>query len=203
MSVQQINLLNPGLLAPKVRFSCRTIVVLLLVVVGLGLLGTLWVFIESRDIRARMTQVQSERDEIQSRIDAQAQPGEDGQTGEDKHAQALASVKRRIAHLRQIETALGAAHGEAGFSPRLRALANEGFPGVWLTGIEFDQTGFRLEGRALQAARIPDYLALLARQPALDRLALSGFRIEMPEPAGNEPAPGVAFVVNPAGGTQP
>jgi len=82
----------------------------------------------------------------------------------------------------------------------LHALASEGLPGVWLTDIEFGRSDFRLMGRALQPARIPDYLALLSRQPALQDLPLSRFDI-LPRDEEKEDAaavPGVAFAVNQA-----
>lgn len=203
MSMQQINLLNPQLLTPQVAFSSRTIAWMLLAVVSLGLALYVWVIAGARGIRTQMDEAQTTRDALQARIDAADQPSADGMTEADKHAQALAAAKRRIAQLKTLQAALGTVHGEAGFSAKLRALANEGLPGVWLTGIEFDQAGFHLEGRALQPSRIPDYLALLSRQPALGTLALSGFSIVPPDApeSGQTPEPGVAFSINPAAGS--
>jgi len=108
--------------------------------------------------------------------------------------------QQRLARLDRLRAALGGGD-VAPFSAKLHALSNEGLPGVWLTEIEFGQSGFRLEGRALQSARIPDYLAVLSRQPALASLTLTGFSIVPPEEAetGDTPRlPGVAFAVNPA-----
>lgn len=200
MSLQQINLLNPQLLTPQVAFSSKTIVWMLLGVVGLGL--ALYGLAESSTgkIRAQLDQAQAMRDALQARIDALSQPSADGLTAADKRAQAVAQEKQRIDQLKRLQTALGAAQGTPGFASRLRALANEGLSGVWLTGIEFDHAGFRLEGRALQPARIPDYLAVLSRQAALKDLSLGSFSILPPEVEAGDKAvmPGVAFAVNPA-----
>ncbi len=204
MSMQQINLLNPQLLTPQVAFSSRTIAWMLLAVVSLGFAIYFWVIAGAQGVQSQMDQAQSTRDALQARLDALDQPSEDGLTEADKRAQAIASAKQRVAQLHRLQAALGAVRGEAGFSAKLRALANEGLPGVWLTEIEFGQTGFHLEGRALQPARIPDYLAVLSRQPALGALTLSGFSIvppEAPEESGKPPAPGVAFAINPAAGS--
>jgi Tfp pilus assembly protein PilN len=203
--MQQINLLNPQLLTPRVSFSSRTMVWMLLAVLALGLAAYFWGLAATRDIQSRVAQAQAERDELQSRIDALSQPSEDGLTAEDKRAQALVAARQRLAHLQKLRAALGGVYAEAGFSPRLRALSSEGLPGVWLTGIEFGEAGMRLEGRALQASNIPDFLAILARQPALDNLALSGFSILPPEATtdGQAAPPGVAFAVNPLLGGQP
>jgi Tfp pilus assembly protein PilN len=198
--MQQINLINPQLLTPQVAFSSRTIAWTLLgvVVIGLALYG--WVESQAGLIQAQQDKTQTERDALQAQVDALTQPAEDGQTPQDRRAQAVASETQHIAQLKNLRRALGAAQGEPGFSPRLQALANDRLPGVWLTAIEFSHAGFRLQGRALQPEAIPDYLALLSRQPALKTLSLSGFRIvPPPEPeAGRPVVPGVVFVVNPA-----
>lgn len=200
MNLQQINLLNPQLLTPQVAFSSKTIAWTLLGVLVMGLVIYAWVESNSGSIQAQYNQAQSTRDALQATIDAQSQPTEDGLTPEDKRAQVVTEEKKRIAQLKQLQVALGAVQGDAGFSSRLRALAQEGVPGVWLTEIEFGPEGFRLQGRALQPARIPEYMAVLSRQPALKALALNRFSILMPEieAADKAPEPGVAFMVNPA-----
>ncbi len=204
MSLQQINLLNPQLLTPQVAFSSKTIASTLLGVVVMGLLVYGWVERSAGGIKSQQDQVQAVHDALQATIDAQSQPSADGTTPEGRHSQAVAEEKRHIAQLQQLQAALGMVQGEVGFSSRLRALANEGLPGVWLTEIEFGRSEFRLVGRALQPTRIPDYLALLSRQPALKDLPLSRFDI-LPSEAGNENAaavPGVAFAVNQAEASQ-
>lgn len=198
MSLQQINLLNPQLLTPQVAFSSKTIASTLLGVVVMGLLVYGWVERSAGGIKSQQDQVQAVHDALQAKIDAQSQPSADGVTPDERHSQAVAEEKRHITQLQQLQVALGMVQGEVGFSSRLRALANEGLPGVWLTEIEFGRSDFRLMGRALQSTRIPDYLALLSRQPALKDLPLSRFDI-LPNEEGNENAaavPGVAFAVN-------
>ena len=205
MSLQQINLLNPQLLTPQVAFSSKTIAWTLLGVVAVGLLVYGWVERNAGDIQHQQDKVQAVRDELQAKIDAQSQPSEDGTTPEDQHSQAVAEEKRRLVQLQKLQIALGGVKGDVGFSARLHALANEGLPGVWLTDIEFGRADFRLTGRALEPARIPDYLALLSRQPGLQDLPLSRFDIlprneESGEETGEAAAvPGVAFAVNQSG----
>jgi len=200
VSLQQINLLNPQLLTPHVAFSSKTIAWMLLgvVVLGLGLYG----LAESSagDVRKQLEQAQTQRDALQAKINALSQPAADGLTPADERARNVAKEKQRIAQLKRLQTGLGMMQGGAAYSARLRALAEGGLPDVWLTDIEFADTRFRLEGRALQAASIPDYLALLSRRPALKDLPLTGFSILPPEPGEGSQAiePGVAFVVNPS-----
>jgi Tfp pilus assembly protein PilN len=206
VSLQQINLLNPQLLTPQVAFSSRTIAWMLLAVLVLGGAIYVWVLVSGQGNQVQMNEAQAMRDELQGRLDALDQPGEDGLTRTDKRAQAVAESKQQLVQLQKLQSALGVVQGEAGFSPKLRALAERGLPGVWLTSIEFDSSGFRLEGRALQAEHIPDFLSVLSRQPALRELALSGFSVVLPAASDGDapPEPGVAFRVNPAAGeTQP
>jgi Tfp pilus assembly protein PilN len=200
MNLQQINLLNPQLLTPQVAFSSKTIAWTLLGVLVMGLVIYAWVESNSGSIQTQYNQAQTMRDELQAKIDAQSQPTEDGLTPEDKRAQVVTVEKKRIAQLKQLQMALGAVQGGTGFSSRLHALANEGVSGVWLTEIEFGRDGFRLQGRALQPGRIPEYMAVLSRQPALKDLALNHFSILTPETEAEDkaPEPGVAFLVNPA-----
>lgn len=197
MSSQQINLLNPQLLTPRVSFSTRTITLTLLAIVALGL--ALYALVESsaRGIEQQLSQAQSKRDELQAKLAATAHPSDQEQGTEDKLAQAVAQEKKHIIQLETLRTALGAARGKVTFSQRLDAFAHEGVPGVWLTGFEVGDQSFHLEGRALQVNLIPDYLALLARQAALKDLPLTGFSITKPESEGVTPAMGVAFSVNP------
>lgn len=200
MSPQQVNLLSPQLLTPQVAFSSKTIAWMLLGVAVIGLLLYGWVELGAGTVRAQQAQAQAMRDALQAKIDAHGQPSEDGVSVADQRAQMVATEKQRVAQLRRLHAALGAVEGEPPFSARLRALANEGTPGVWLTEIAFGADGFRLAGRALQAERIPEYLGVLSRQPALQTLSLASFRIVPAEAAdGDRPAaPGVAFIINPA-----
>lgn len=200
MKLQQVNLLSPQLLTPHVAFSSNTIAWMLLAVVTAGLLLYGWVERSAGIIEAQQAQAQAMRDDLQARIDAHSQPSGDGMSVADQRAQSVAGEKQRIAHLKRMQAALGAAEGTLPLSARLRALANEGVPGVWLTDIEFGAEGFRLAGRALQAERIPEYLGVLSRQPALQTLPLRSFSILPAEESdgGKPAAPGMAFVVNPA-----
>lgn len=206
MSLQQVNLLSPQLLTPRVAFSSKTIAWMVLAVVVTGLLLYAWVELEAGGIRAQHEQAQATREALQVKIDALSQTAADGLSVEDQRAQAMLTEKQRIARLRRSLTALGAQEGAPRFSARLRALANERMTGLWLTEIAFAGDGFRLVGRALQAELVPEYLRLLSRQPALQTLPLASFRIEPAETAdgdqgsstGKPVLPGFAFIINPA-----
>lgn len=201
--MQQINLLDPRLMTPQVAFSAATIALTLTALVGLGLAIYLWASLAGAGMRSQMMAAQAARDDLQARVDALNQPSEEGLNPQDQRARDIALAKQQVERLQQLLAALGGGPGAGGFSVRLRALAAQGEPGVWLTGIEFGQTGFRLEGRALEAARIPDYLAVLSRQPGLQGLPLAGFSVVQPDDSDGTGASalGVSFTVNPVTGS--
>lgn len=192
--MQQINLLNPQLLAPRVRFSSRSFVALLGGALALGGLAIGWVDHTSGAARAALQAAQEERDAAQAALDALQQAATANAANEQ-----LAALNARHAHLLELRAALGGGPDAAGFSPQLRALAVQGLPGIWLTGIEFRRDGFRLDGRALDPARLPDYLALLSARPALHGLPFTGLSMAAPTDAAAA-GTGVAFTVNPASG---
>ena len=198
--MQQINLRNPQLLTPRVRFSSRNFVLLLGGLLTLGLIVYAWVAWQTHALQGQMQAAQTARDELQAALDTLNEPTAEGLTPADQRAQALAALKARLTEVQALRDALGGRPQAAGFSSQLRALAVQGLPGVWLTRIEFRRDGFRLDGRALEAARIPDYLALLSTRPALHGLSMTGVRITAPtdEAELDDPLPGVAFTINPS-----
>lgn len=197
MSMQQINLLNPQLLSPRVAFSTRTITQTLMAVIVMGLVIYALVEYSAGGIRQQLDRAQTKHDELQAKLEALARPVENEQAELDKQAQAVAQERKHIARLMTLQDALGAGQGKISFSARLRAFAQARMQGVWLTGFEVGNHVFHLEGRALQSDRIPDYLALLARQAAMKDLPFTGFTItrSLAEDGINEV--GVAFSVNP------
>lgn len=197
MSLQQINLLNPQLLTPRVAFSTKTIALALLAVTAIGLALYALVQYSSNGIRQQLDQAQTKHDELQARLDSLSRPAKNEQADKDKQAQAVAQEEKRIARLKILQETLGAGQGKIDFSARLRAFAQASVQGVWLTGFEIGVHTFHLEGRALQTDRITDYLALLARQTALRDLPLTGFSIAKDETKAENPPVGVMFSVNP------
>ncbi len=203
--MQHINLLNPNLLTPQVAFSSRTIAWILAGVLAAGMVVFVWAYNKASASEASMRVLQSERDALQAEYETSIQSTEGEETAEAQSLQALKDAQQRLADLTRLEALLGQP-SDPRASARLRALASEGVAGVWLTEIVFGVNSFQLYGRALDSSRIPDYLNVLARQPALADLRIDGFGI-LPAEATDErdtPAlPGRAFVVNPQTEGQP
>jgi hypothetical protein len=83
--------------------------------------------------------------------------------------QELNAIESEVVALEAVAARLGAgALGRTtGFTSQLRALARGSTDGVWLTGIRFDNAGAQiaLEGKALDAARVPLLIERLRRAP--------------------------------------
>lgn len=90
--------------------------------------------------------------------------------GEQSWAQKLNEASEL---LREKEASLALIEGPdlgntAGFSSHLRALARQGFDGLWLTHISLSARGEKtwLQGESMQAGFVPVYLQSLADEPA-------------------------------------
>lgn len=202
--MQHINLLNPNLLTPHVAFSSRTIGWVLAAVLLAGLVAFGWAYRQAAVSEAAMLTLQAERDGMQAELEATLASDEADAAGVPAADTALADARARLAALTRLADALGQTAGPPA-SARYQALTQARVEGVWLTTMRFGADGFQLEGRALDVARVPDYLATLARQPALTDLRIEGFGILPREADGQTEVaqPGRAFVVNPERGAQP
>lgn len=78
--------------------------------------------------------------------------------------------------------------------PRLEALARRHPDGLWLTGVELGEHGemLRLQGGALSARLVPDYLDRLSGETALEGLSFRQVQVQATE----NDRPGVTFLVS-------
>jgi hypothetical protein len=114
---------------------------------------------------------------------------------------ALEQINRTEAQVAALESV--AAHLNAGvlgrttgFTAPLRALATGRTEGVWLTGIRLDNAGaqFALEGKALEAARVPALIDRLRRMPQFAGTSIATLDLKPAEEAGRQaPASLVRF----------
>ncbi len=110
--------------------------------------------------RAELTRIQADTQRLQRLLVEKAKPADTAAAAEDE-AQ-VAALERVAARLSG-----GTLARTEGFSATLTALAQASTEGVWLTGITLENTTdqFALEGKALDATRVPLLLAALKRQP--------------------------------------
>lgn len=104
-------------------------------------------------------------------------------TALEQEVLALESLAERLAR--------GQVAAAAGFAPQLRAFGRATADGVWLTSIHIDQTRdqLTLEGRALDATRLPLLIAALGREPAFAGLAFATLDLKLAEDAGRGDMP--------------
>src|SRR5262252_8789507 len=102
--------------------------------------------------------------------------------------QELNAVESEVVALEAVATRLGAgALGRTtGFTAQLRALARGNTDGVWLTGIRFDNAGAQiaLEGKALDAARVPTLIERLRRAPEFAGTTFATIELKPAEETG-------------------
>lgn len=144
--------------------------------------GAGWHLLEARRITAMKTELarhDADRDRVQRQLAAVP-------SASAALAQQIEADERAVVALEAVVQRLGqgALARTQGFTAPLAALARTHADGVWLAGLQFDNTrgALLLDGRALDAAHLPAYLAALRAEPvfagmafaAIDARAISG-----------------------------
>lgn len=185
---RQINLANPQLLRKRCAFGLREMAI----GIGLALVAALgWAVVQhdrARTLDAEAAALETRLAAAQRALDAQraaaARPASALLTGR------LEAARAQVAEREAMLTALGdATGGEAGgFAARLRALANSHADGVWLNGFVLAPDRVVLNGSALHAGLVTQYLDRLGRQDPFAGLRFSGLQAgaaqRPPQPAG-------------------
>jgi hypothetical protein len=110
----------------------------------------------------------------------------------------LNATEAEITALEAVATRLssGLLGRTTGFTQPLRALARERTDGVWLTGVRLDNAGpsLVLDGKAMEAARVPALIERLRRAPQFAGTAFAAIEMKPAEEAGQRaPASLVRF----------
>lgn len=129
--------------------------------------------------RAELARIQADTQRLQRVLAAQPKTT-DGATLAQEEAQ-IAALERIAARL-----AGGSLGHTEGFSAVLTALAQASTDGVWLTGVTLDNAAdqFALEGKALDAGRVPLLLAALRRQPRFNGTEFGRMELTRADDAG-------------------
>jgi hypothetical protein len=182
--VQNINLLErkapTGLASPRTR---QAVLAGLLAVVACAA-AYLVQSQELRVLRHDLERVRAQADHLQRSIAEVPNPDlalSERLSGEEAEVQDLESVAHTL-------STGGLAH-TTGFVPTLRAFGHTATDGVWLTGINLDNRhgSMVVEGRALDASRVPALLQTLKSEPYFAGTAFSA--IEMSAGVADSPSP--------------
>lgn len=196
---QQINLYQPIFRAERKLFSavmvaiaCGLIVLTYLSIWGYG---SIKVARLAQAVQTLQAQAQTQESMIATAAGLRAQ--------RSKPAALDASIARLGSELAQRSRALdvlrsGIAGEPSGFATRLEALARGHLSGVWLdhlvlTGAAGMQGNLRLEGAALNAELVPQYLQSLANEQVLSGVRFAQFAIERPAEKDQHTAQAIRF----------
>ena len=190
---QQINLFNPIFLQQKKIFSARTMAQALLVLAaGLGALnvyGSMRVAQLQKEANAGAIQLEKKKATL-VRVIAEFPPRQKSPAV----AAELADAERRLAALDEVAGVLasGQLGNTRGYADTFRAFARQRVDGLWLTGINVAGNDIGVRGRALNAERIPSYLTMLTREPAMRGKAFGSLQIGQAALPPAEPGTGPA-----------
>jgi hypothetical protein len=195
---QNINLIERSKAQRTPRDAVRQamIALTLLLAVGATLAALQWRTMQNT--RAELARVRAESERLQA---AQA----DAAAPTAAWMAALAREEREVVELETIahqlsEGSFGHTHG---FTGQLRAFARATAPGIWLTGMHFDNTtsSMSLDGTALDASRVPALIQALQANPHFAGTRFASMELRSGEADASGKPRTVAFhIVTPASG---
>jgi Tfp pilus assembly protein PilN len=180
-----INLLErkapSGLASPGVRRALVWSVLL----VALSAVALMWQTRDLRSVRHELTRVQAQTERLQHGIAEVPSP-------EIAMADQLASEEREVVALEAVARTLstgGLAHTE-GFVGTLQAFGRATAEGAWLTGLTVDNRhgSMVVEGRALDASRVPALLQTLRSEPHFAGMTFSAIELTAGTPESAQPS---------------
>ena len=194
---QQINLFNPIFLKQEKYFSATTMAQALgLIVVGVlclaGYLGFQSYKLQKQGVETsnQLVLVQSQL----AKVNAEFGPRQKNKALE----QELREAEAELLSLQQVSGILekGELGNTKGYSEYLRAFSRQVVSGLWLTGFSIYGAGneIAVQGRVLQPALVPVYIARLKREQIMQGKSFSALEMSVPmvDKANKEDAAGAA-----------
>jgi len=182
---QQINLISPLLLKKRYAFGLREMGVGLGVVLAAALAWSGVLTYRANTLEKEAAQLESQQAIAQQELDqlgaAATRPASALLSGRVKAVQA--QVAQREALLASMSRTIEST--SAGFSSRLRALAQSSIEGVWLNGFTLSPDYVALEGSALNAGLVTSYMDRLGKQAAFSGMKFTGMNAELAQAAGD------------------
>lgn len=182
---QQINLISPLLLKKRYAFGLREMGLGLGVVLVAALAWSGYLTYRANTLEKEAEQLESRQAIAQQELDqlgaAATRPASVLLSGRVKAVQA--QVAQREALLASMSRTIEST--SAGFSSRLRALAQSSIEGVWLNGFTLSPDYVALEGSALNAGLVTSYMDRLGKQAAFSGMKFTGMNAELAQAAGD------------------
>ncbi|MBI3432131.1 MAG: PilN domain-containing protein [Hydrogenophilales bacterium] len=182
---QQINLISPLLLKKRYAFGLREMALGLGLTLAVALAWAGYLTYRADRLEKEAAQQEGRQAAAQQELDrlsaAATRPVSALLTERVKAAQArVAQREALLASMRSIIESTS-----AGFSPRLRALAQSSTEGVWLNGFTLSPDYVALKGSALNAGLVTTYMDRLGKQAPFAGMKFSGMEAVLAQPAGD------------------
>lgn len=190
---QQINLLNSALIKKKDLFNLNNSALLV------GLFGLLMLadYVYAKTELSSLIQQKNQSAEslatAQSRLTQLTATHSPRPPNQALQRQILELENKSKLHQQVLKTVeLSATTPDAGYAAIMSAFARQRVSGLWLTGFSIDnQTDqLNIKGNTLQAELVPEYIARLGREPALQGKLFSALNMNHPKidaSTGNQP----------------
>ncbi|WP_296001056.1 MSHA biogenesis protein MshA [Rugamonas sp.] len=180
---QQINLFNPIFLKQKKVFGAvpmlEALGVIVLGALVLGWLAQQRVSVLEQRAAAGKTMV-AERETRLNKAAVQFAPRQRSATLDSE----VAAAEAELNSLHQVDSVLhgGALGNTAGYAEYFRAFARQDVSGLWLTGVSIVGAGndIGVQGRAMQATLIPNYIARLTAEKVMNGKTFGRLEIARP-----------------------
>lgn len=182
---QQINLYNPAFEQQRQWLSLNTLGAALAMLILLSAGASVFTGLrnealakQERASAGQLAQLKDQADKMTAQIGARKR--------DPRLLEELGRVQADLDAGAEVLAVLqgGALGNTAGYSDYLRAFARQSFDGLWLTGFSIAGAGqeVTIEGRALQAELVPDYLKRLNRESIMQGRAFADLSIQAPKP---------------------
>ncbi len=182
---QQINLISPLLLKKRYAFGLREMALGLGLILAIALAWSGYLTYRAGTLEKKAAQLESQQETAQQELDqlgaAATRPVSALLTERVKATQAR--VAQREALLASMSHIIEST--SAGFSPRLRALAQSSTEGVWLNGFTLSPDYVALNGSALNAGLVTTYIDRLGKQAAFAGMKFTGMDAALAQTAGD------------------
>lgn len=185
---QQINLFNPIFLKQKKIFGAVPMLEALGVIV-LGAAALAWFAqqrVDTLEQRAAIGKaLLADRETRLNKASVQFAPRQRSATLDSE----IANAEAELNSLHQVDAVLhgGALGNTAGYAEYFRAFARQDVSGLWLTGVSIVGAGndIGVQGRAMQATLIPNYIARLTAEKIMAGKTFGSLAIARPAAAVN------------------
>lgn len=185
---QYINLFGPAFRKPRLLLSLNR-AAMLVGVAAVAMIGLQFYH------QHQVSGLQSELVSAQGLLKAQSAYTDrlKGETAQKGNAGLVAEVGRLEMELKSARDAMSVLEGGAmgnrnGFAKYLQAFSRQALDGLWLTGFTVGGSGeVAIQGRAISADLLPEYIQKMNKEPALQGRAFSA--LEMRRPAVVPAAP--------------